>query len=107
VLDRKPNEIETKAKCSLAGAKATGEIAVLMQAKHRLTHQVADPTGYIITPISTMVSPDLQDKAEMAMQQVQAIEDIRRKVKKSTFKIDYSCRDLVLPILVEVALALA
>jgi hypothetical protein len=51
-----------------------------------------------------MVSSDLQDKAETAMQQVQAIEDSRLKVKKSTSKIDYSSRDLVLPILVEVAI---
>jgi hypothetical protein len=52
-----------------------------------------------------MVSPDLQAKAEMAMQQVQAIEDCRRKVNNSTSKIDYSSRDLVLPILVEVAIS--
>jgi hypothetical protein len=51
-----------------------------------------------------MVSPDLQDKAETVIQQVQAIEDCRRKVKKSTSKIDYSSRDLVLPVLVEVAI---
>jgi hypothetical protein len=52
-----------------------------------------------------MVSPDLQAKAETAMQQVQAIEDCRRKVKRSTSKIDFSSRDLVLPILVEVAIS--
>lgn len=52
-----------------------------------------------------MVSPDLQAKAEIAMQQVQAIEDCRRKGKKSTSKIDFSSRDLVLPMLVGVAIS--
>jgi hypothetical protein len=52
-----------------------------------------------------MVAPDLQAKAETVIQQVQAVEDCRREVKKSTSKIDYSSRDLVLPMLVEVAIA--